>query len=685
MVNTNKILTVSYGTFSCTLEGFDDSFGTMKAIAEYFRDLAADDRYFGAEPPSPDAEMLARIAEREISRRVEAHRDDNTFVLRAGPASLPQPAPQPIAHAPDAPQASPTSAAEAAAPAAAPPKAPPVAPEADAQAETQADASQSKPAPQAAPPLTAPLAAAPDRLKPAQDPNSVAAKLQRIRDVVSQHDAEDSYSEDEHADPFLSEEDPAPEDILSSAQNDIAAALAADDALEDARHSAEPEADTSAGATPQAADENDAHDESEEEDISALLDRLATPETPRAPTDGQKPAEPAPAPEAAGQLRARVIKMKKTDVDAALSAGDIQQDDSPKRPDIASSLSDEDEADLMRELAAVEAEAAQGRQAETPRAEQDAAQYDDDAYDEDDDIYNEADFDEDAYDEDSFDEDGFEEDDVENSSIGEGLSDAADATGAEDTAGNLFSDQDAATHQIVASTVRAVRSARLVETATDDQMGRILEETNTKLDEDEGRGRRNAIAHLRAAVQATEAERNMGGDLGADGRDTEVYRDDLETAVRPRRPVHPQGKSRPDMRRAAPLKLVAEQRIDTPKQDGPVRPRRILASESPSQAKAASGTADFSDYVQSVGAQNLSEVLEAAASYMAFVQGQDAFSRPELMSKLNATDHADTSREDRLRSFGQLLRAGKIRKLGGGRFEASEDISYRPTARVAGG
>mgnify|MGYP001627921775 FL=1 len=666
MVQNNKVLTVSYGTFSCTLEGFEDSFGTMKVIAEYFRDLAADDRYFGAEPPQPDADMMARIAQREIARQVEARADAGGVHLRATAAeALP---PQAAAHAPAPAEpaagqpaedvqktvkegdASPAHAEAEADEAAEPAKVPaePAAAEPEAAAPVAVDAVEVEA--EAEDTLIAETAEPAGVPGTAADADSIAAKLQRIRDVVARGTGEtdEEYSEDEHAEAFLEDaaddisqalgetgpeagraaEDGSDEDdiawtldhldLTGSAQNTVSST--AEDAEDDAEDSSAGSLDSSAA--PEAADGSGQAEEADG-DVS-----IATAEE-QEPAAADKPARPA---------RARIVRVKRAQLEEALASGELEEIEDEEDEDAAEdagfddALSAEEEAEMLRELAAVEAE-----------------------------LRGTAD----------------DEDDLDDEPV--------IAIGADDE------EEAAAPEPAEPQEPAATQAAPADGPAQERDVNRLMAAADEKLGTAESESSRETYSSLRAAVAAAEAERAAGGGSNGSGDDAEAYRDDLASVVRPRRPEPSAARSprRPEpAARPAPLKLVAEQRVNAPAKAaaaGPVRPRRIAsfrAEEAEYEGKGSEG--GFAAYAEESGAVELHELLEAAASYMSFVEGREQFSRPQLMSKVQQLGHAEFNREDGLRSFGQLLREGKIERTHSGRFTASGDIGFQPGQRAAG-
>jgi hypothetical protein len=218
-----------------------------------------------------------------------------------------------------------------------------------------------------------------------------------------------------------------------------------------------------------------------------------------------------------------------------------------------------------------------------------------------------------------------------------------------------------------------------------EDVSRLMAEADNQMEEPEGRTRRSAFAHLRAAVAARFADRSMDRDSKAEETETQPYRSDLAEVVKPRRPVQAGSKTeRPADQRPAPLTLVAEQRVDAEKikQAGPVAPRRVAAAFD--EDLAAGEDTGFKAFADEVGAKELPDLLEAAAAYLSFVEGHEQFSRPQLMSRVRQAEGAEFSREEGLRSFGMLLRTGKIEKIKGGRFAASDEIGFKPDHRAAG-
>ena len=743
MVGSNKILTVSYGTFSCTLEGFDEPFTTMKAIAEYFRDLASEDRYFGAEPPTPDAEMLQRIAEREIQRRVEARVSEHGLTLRQtepSPEAAPQPTPvtaplvlpaaaavavaqEPVAVEPEPvaaaePQDEPAEVAAAIEPEPELVAEPDVAPEVEPvlaasdlmdEAEDDelsldalmAEAAQDLPEAEAVQPATI-LFAEPES---ADEHDSVAAKLARIRAVVE-------GVRNGAAPESLDEEDAVTEAIAAPIDADFAfeidsqedmPELVAAEAARAAQHDdpvAEQADDSPVLAAGLVQDDDVMEDEDGEPPVvsqaaEAVVDDLIAAEA----ADAEPDFDPAYA------LDDEDFDGEDGDIDYAMDAEDAAADDESGAAEPAQA--EPEDAELLARLSklGLTGQAPEPAFVAEPASETMAEPQDDDL-------------------------------DAAIAAMSPETQSDADAqppTAQADEQPGFFqrararvirlskvatilghSNADEAKEDAPAPEPFDDLQATSLDMAADDQyagtgdedpdVSRLMDEAKSKLEGAESRRRFSAISHLKAAVAATLADRQMQpgemqqAQLDEARNDIEPYRDDLSKAVRPRRPNAESASAtpRPSLdKRPAPLVLVSEQRVDRPQgaaHDGAaIRPRRIAAgnlavfSDPEDEDEAAEVTPEsatsFADFAGQIGATSLIDLLEAAAVYTASVEGRTTFSRPQILRKVEFVSTRGYNREDSLRSFGTLLRQGKIQKTGRGQFTVAGNSRFMAEAR----
>jgi len=707
MMSNNKILTVSYGTFSCTLEGFDDSFGTMKAIAEYFRDLASDDRYFGAEPPQPDAEMLSRIAQKEISRRVEVREHEGKIVISATPdedqVTLEAPA---LATTQANVQAEALMAAEAARAtlAQAEENAEHARVQAEAEAKAAADADATRL--EAARVKEVRLEAERQEAQPVQE----EATIEPIETPAEEIVPRDLAAELTEAETFFasssveSENDDTEVDAIDTAP--IAQVAAASEAHDDSIAAKLQRIRAVVSNADQASDEEDFSEDQHAEDFGSN----AVEETHYAVTNDTTDDD---------SFDIADFSVDTSDATETKADFDVQAE---AIADIEAASQADDFADVQADQTAMDDDDMSAILARLEGSKFDAAEDDDD----DDEIVLIATIEETADGENLFDDTIYAgddalidvdlEDDLEpkriarvikvkradlEAAIAQGdleeieegddssLSDADEAELALDLANveiDLSDLEDPESESLFEDDTFeeaiAPQSLPQIDGSDDDDLSRLLAEADQQMDDEEGKQSRDAFSHLKAAVAVKKADAGLAEPTAEE--EEVAYRSDLATAVKPRRPSAGGARSeRPTQtERPAPLKLVAEQRVDAANLDtrGPVRPRRVALQEAAVNNEAES----FVEFAEDMGASELPDLLEAAAAYMSFVEGREQFSRPQLMNKVRSVEKENFSREDGLRSFGKLLRAGKIEKIKGGRFTVTNDIGYRPDARAVG-
>ncbi|PPB79817.1 hypothetical protein LV82_02609 [Albidovulum inexpectatum] len=664
---SHKVLTVSYGSFSCTLEGFDDPFAAMKAIAEYFRELAEKDRYFGAEPPAMDPEMLHRIAERETKRHVDARISENGIVLTARPQSA-----EPAAEATE-----------------------------EAPAAMHDDATEQ-----------------PELAENGKDPESIAAKLMRIRAVVAAsraaaQAATGAESDDGSLLPTTELDD---DEISGPEEYDFGIDL--DEGLEVVDRADESAATDEDRDLPEPSGLEDEFHADFDEDVTASSDGdlLADPSGIEQPEEIEE--------DRLGQAELAEDEDVSRDATIETVDADKMEDSIPAR----AAAEDETAVEALEDPAQPVADTAIEADAPMPSTEKLVLTSAIDAVTEpsDPDEPHAQDDDTTAEEPSAAEQLTEEEQDDTAAAIFAALS--ADLP-AEDDASARDSSDEAARDAILRAEIGAAigktdehddpeLERQLAQLAREvrreasegreilrrtgsktESLDRLLDIAKSKLDEPESRRRFSAITHLKAAVAATVADLQAGpSGAGPEPVDREAeaisrFRNDLSETVRPRRP-DPKGETttpRPETGSAkpAPLVLVSEYRVD----NAPAKPAQTIPApqaapqadkqQSPDQPRPEDAKS-FAEFAEALGARNLAELLEAAAAYTALFEGMEKFSRPHILRKVAEIDaDSDSAREERLRTFGMLLREGRIEKIGPGQFKVSSNSRFLVERRAA--
>ena len=652
--NSNKVLTVSYGTFSCTLEGFENSFDMMKTVAEYVRDLAAEDRFLGAEPPKLDADILGILEQRGKQLGINTRQSGDTSIVLTPSQSYDE----------------------------------------ETSDETSA------PVTETTTPVSTPAL-------------SIDKRLDRIRAVTTADTVPAVYSQDEHVNDVAAEHGTTA--VKTSVEADKAAPSEETEDLVDelpkiVDHIEFENAPENTVPNEGIVEQPEVSAEDETQDIADVEEIVDHPDTKPAPIAAEIVEEDVVAvaehPEALDNFEESEKKPAETRTEETLI-------DSHQGEDFAETAAAEieDQDPAVSEMVS-EAEYDGEETVADTVFEDDAPEMDEfeaaltqDLMETDDEVESHADQDTSAADDVSNVLVDMHEDEpqvveyrvplrleqpVEEERIplrkprvhviNVSPAPAAEQTEEEET-DNIMDDDDAPQPVAVRRPTRPVAKTRRepsepVDTA---DVSRLMDETDQQMAKPESNRRGNALAHLRAAVAATIADKSLGKD---DKDSTEAYRNDLAKAVRPRRPEPSSA------RKSAPLRLVAEQRIDEPAAEAPEietpttapKPEVAVTDTNETQAEpvTSSDFADFGQFAAHVGAHSLEAKLEAAATYLSQIRGIDQFSRPQLLRtvKLSGTED-DFSREESLQHFAHMLRTGKLARKQDGLFEVTDEIGYQ--------